>query len=372
MESFMPSLNNRQAKRIWFITDTHLGIKNNSGEWIEIIRSYFYDWFLPLIKKNYRPGDIILHLGDYYDSRQSINVKVLNLGVEIAEELSKIFTDGIYIIVGNHDVFGKNTNDVNSLKSIKWISSVTVVEEPVSLNLGGRSFFLMPWRKDQEAEAQCLEETSPHDYLCCHCDIRGLKFNRYSSVEHGSSIDKFRKFGKVYSGHIHYSQESENVKILGSPYELTRSDMANPKGITLLDLNTREETYFPNNFSPKHKRIEFSHLMNLSPEEASPIFANNFVDVMIDPKIALKAPLNVISEMLIDARRISFHPYDENQANNLSESLHISENRQFNVMDFIKEYVNALEKDQEVKDKMISSINKLHSIVISQEQEGKI
>jgi hypothetical protein len=246
------------------------------------------------------------------------------------------------------------------------------VEEPVSLNLGGRSFFLMPWRKDQEAEAQCLEETSPHDYLCCHCDIRGLKFNRYSSVEHGSSIDKFRKFGKVYSGHIHYSQESENVKILGSPYELTRSDMANPKGITLLDLNTREETYFPNNFSPKHKRIEFSHLMNLSPEEASPIFANNFVDVMIDPKIALKAPLNVISEMLIDARRISFHPYDENQANNLSESLHISENRQFNVMDFIKEYVNALEKDQEVKDKMISSINKLHSIVISQEQEGKI
>jgi DNA repair exonuclease SbcCD nuclease subunit len=372
MENFMPAIYNRKARRVWFITDTHLGIRNNSGEWIDIISNYFYEWFLPLVRENYQPGDIIIHAGDYYDSRQSINVKVLNLGVEIAEELSKIFVDGVYIIVGNHDVFGKNSNDVNSLKSIKWISSINVIEEPVSITLGDKTFFMMPWRKDQEAEAECLENATPHDYLCCHCDIRGLKFNRYSNVEHGSSIDKFRKFGRVYSGHIHYAQESENIKMLGSPYELTRSDMGNPKGITLLDLSTGKETYFSNNFSPKHKRVEFTNLLNLSPDEASSIFNNNFVDVMIDPKMAMKAPLNIISEMLPEARRISFHPYDQNQINNLSENIQVSENRQFNVMDFIKEYVNSLETTEETKTKMINSINKLHSIIISQEQEGKI
>ena len=33
--------------------------------------------------------------------------------------MSAIFKDGVYIIVGNHDIWGKTNNEVNSLKSIK-------------------------------------------------------------------------------------------------------------------------------------------------------------------------------------------------------------------------------------------------------------
>lgn len=360
---------NKKAKRVFFLTDSHLGVKSSSNEWIEIISDYFFKWFIPLVKENYRPGDILIHLGDVYDSRQSINIRVLNLGVNIFESLSEIFTDGIYVIAGNHDVFGKNTNDINSLKSIKWISSVNVVEEPVSITLGDKSFFLMPWRKDQEAESQCLEEAAAHDYLCCHCDIRGLKFNRYSSVEHGATIDKFTKFGKVYSGHIHYAQSELNVKMLGSPYELTRSDMGNPKGITLLDLETTKEEYFVNNFSPQHKKIEFSYLLDLTPQKAEEIFNNNFVDILIDPKIALKAPLNIITDILTKARRISFHPYDSSQNNTISESIYTSDNKQFNVMDFIQEYVNGMEQDEETKQKLVNSIKKLYTIITTEDQE---
>jgi len=32
---------NKSAKRVWFITDTHLGVRNNSNEWIDSIREYF-------------------------------------------------------------------------------------------------------------------------------------------------------------------------------------------------------------------------------------------------------------------------------------------------------------------------------------------
>jgi hypothetical protein len=42
------------AKRVWIITDTHLGVINNSNELIEQIREYFFDWFFPLIKKHYK------------------------------------------------------------------------------------------------------------------------------------------------------------------------------------------------------------------------------------------------------------------------------------------------------------------------------
>jgi DNA repair exonuclease SbcCD nuclease subunit len=76
-----------KIKRVIFITDTHLGVRNNSNDWIEIHEDYFKNWFIPLCKKIYRPGDCLVHLGDVYDSRQSLNLRVLNLGIDIFEEL---------------------------------------------------------------------------------------------------------------------------------------------------------------------------------------------------------------------------------------------------------------------------------------------
>jgi len=372
MESVFPSIKNEKAKRVWLITDTHLGVKNSSNEWIEIIDTYFKDFFFPLVKKHYRPGDVLIHLGDWYDSRQSVNLRVLNLGVEIAEKMSLTFPDGIWILIGNHDIFGKNTNDVNSLKSIKWIPSITICEEPASIQLGEKSFFMMPWRKDSETEESCLDSAEYHDYLCCHSDIRGLKFNRYVNVEHGSDSTKFRKFGRVYSGHIHYAQESGNIKMLGSPYELTRSDMDNPKGITLLDLETGQETFFENDISPKFKRYQFEEILEKTIDDVNSDFENNFVDIMIDPRMALKAPLNILTDSIVNPRKISFHPYDPNQASSLEERMRSTDERQFDVLDFIEEYVSQMDHDKETRDRILSTINKLHSIVITQDQDKKI
>ena len=35
--------------------------------------------------------------------------------------------------------------------------------------------------------------------------------------------------------------------MVGTPYELTRSDRGNQKGFDLVDLDNMEETFFPNN-----------------------------------------------------------------------------------------------------------------------------
>lgn len=364
-------IENKDARRIWFITDTHLGLRNNSNEWIDQIREYFFDWFFPLVRKHYKPGDILFHLGDYFDSRQSINLKVLNLGVDVAEECSKIFREGVYIIVGNHDIWGKSNNDINSLKSLKWIPGINILEEPDTMIANGKKILLMPWRKDHEAESSFLESADPHDILCCHTDIRGLKFNKFTRVETGSSVSEFEKFKNVYSGHIHYSQRSGNINMLGSPYEITRSDMDNPKGITLLDLSTMEEIYFPNDFSPKFKRLYFNDILELNVDELEPIFRNNFIDIMIDPVMSLKAPLSILTDLINSQRSLKFHPYDPNQANSLSQQIIDTEGRQFNVLDFIREYVNLTDEETEIKEKMYQSLSKLHSIVITQESEKK-
>ena len=50
MNGHFPRLKNEKAKRVWFITDTHLGVRNSSNEWIDIIDSYFHNFFFPLLK----------------------------------------------------------------------------------------------------------------------------------------------------------------------------------------------------------------------------------------------------------------------------------------------------------------------------------
>jgi DNA repair exonuclease SbcCD nuclease subunit len=362
---------NTSAKRVWFITDTHLGVRNNSNEWIDQMREYFNDWFFPLVRKHYRPGDVLIHLGDFFDSRQSINLKVLNLGVSVAEEFSNIFESGVYFIVGNHDIWGKTTNEVNSLKSIKWIPGISILENPVSLTLNDRRFFMMPWRKDHEEEEMTLEKALPHDVLCCHTDIRGLKFNRYVNIESGANQDKFNKFGRVYSGHIHYAQKVGNINMLGSPYELTRSDMDNTKSITLLDLETMKEEIYVNDFSPRFRKLYFSDILNMCQEELEPLFRNNFIDVMIDPVMSLKAPLNILTDTINTQRSLKFHPYDPNQTS-LSQQMIESEGKQFNVVDFIKDYVDAMDCEEETKTKIVKSLTSLHKIVVSQEQDNRI
>lgn len=362
---------NKKAKRVWFITDTHLGVRNSSNDWIDYMDSYFSDWLIPLIRDNYLPGDVLIHLGDVYDSRQSLNLKVLNLGIKVFESLSDIFLDGIYIIVGNHDLWGKSSSGINSLKSLKWIPRVNIFEEPETLTLDSKKFFMMPWRKDHEEEETTLEKALPHDVLCCHTDIRGLKFNRYVNVDSGASQDKFSKFGRVYSGHIHYAQKSGNINMLGSPYELTRSDMDNQKSITLLDLSTMGETVYNNDFSPKFKKFFFSDILEMTPEEVNVLFKNNFVDVLIDPLISLKAPLNILTDMVTSQRSLKFHPYDPNQTN-LSEQIIESEGKQFNVLDFIKDYVDNMECDKETRSRIIKGLTNLHKIVVAQEQDNRI
>jgi DNA repair exonuclease SbcCD nuclease subunit len=352
----------KESKRLWMITDTHLGVRNSSEEWIQIVRKYFFEWFIPLVKKEYKPGDVLVHLGDVYDSRQSINLKVLNLCVEVFGELSKIFPDGIFIIAGNHDCYSKESNDINSLTSLKFIPNINVYEEPISLVFGKRKAFMMPWRTNEESAAELLAEVPAHDYLFCHTDIRGLSFNKYTKIEEGISYNKLENFNRVYSGHIHYSQNFGKVRMLGSPYQLTRSDMDNKKAILLLDLETEEEILFENDFSPKFIRIGFDSVLERTPIELEDLFRNNFIDILIDPKLAVKASLGILTEMITTQLKTTFTPITENktQDQNLEDALFNLDGKNFSIVDFADEYINSMSESDETKEKMKKTIKVLY------------
>lgn len=354
------------GKRIFFISDTHFGVKNNSEEWIEIQKDYFFNWFIPLIKKNYKPGDILFHLGDVFDSRQSLNLKVLNLGINIFEELSKIFVDGIYIICGNHDIFGKTNNEINSLISLKWIPNIKIFIEPETVMISNKKFFVMPWQKDHTTEKELLNNIEMHDYLLCHTDIKGMMFNKHTIIEEGLLYENLINFKKIYSGHIHYSQESGKIKILGCPYQLTRSDSNNKKGITLLDLETEKEEFFENDYSPKFIKIPFEEILNSTPEELNKIFKNNFIDITIEQELATKTPLSLLTDYVISPLKLTFIPIIKNNNNNIiNDIIYNIDNKNFSLLNITRLYLENTSYDKETKDKIFKIIKKLSEKVMS-------
>lgn len=343
------------------ITDTHLGVRNSAEEWVDIHRSYFYDEFIPLVKREYRPGDVLFHLGDVFDSRHAITLKVIDLAIDIFEELSKLFADGIYIIAGNHDIWKKTDNTINSLKMLKRIPNVHVIDvDPTTIKVGAAKFLMMPWRKDHDADLDAIRKyVDGHDYLMCHMDVYGMKGSRFNTIDSGVDVRAFSQFMRVYSGHIHYRQQMENVVMLGTPYELTRSDMYNEKCVTLLHTDDGSEVHYKNSTSPRFVSMQLSVMLEKSPEQLSKHFKNNFVDIHVDNINLMKIPVNSIVDMLDGSYRdIKFIPPNQFAAD--SENGTNKEMKDFDIKDTIRQWCEESMYDEPTKERLVDSLLKLY------------
>ena len=110
-----------EPKRFIIIGDVHYGIHSNSKKWLSILNDYFDNYLIPFIKKHKKEGDVILQLGDLFDNRQSLNLLVLHEARKRIEKLAKELP--ILSIIGNHDIYGVDSNEVNSFWAINDIEN---------------------------------------------------------------------------------------------------------------------------------------------------------------------------------------------------------------------------------------------------------
>jgi len=349
-------------KRAFIISDTHFGVRNSSTEWLEITKDYFQNFFIPLLKRESKPGDFVLHCGDVFDSRHSLNLLVMNEALTIFEEISSILP--IVIILGNHDVYRKETNDINSAKILKWIPNITVHEEPEVMKVANNKLLLMPWRKNVEEENACITSHEA-DYLFCHTDVKGLKFNKFTEVENGLDLSIMSKFKKVYSGHIHFAQSRKNFRMVGCPYQLTRSDMYNEKGIWLVDFEKDSEVFFKNDRSPNFMRILFEKILEMEVKEVNDMFRNNFVDILVHPKWSLNFPFSSFSEELIGYKKMEFIPRAtevDSDGNDILDNGTTLEN--FDVITLSEKVINGTSHSEELKENLKKTVKKLYENVL--------
>lgn len=243
--------------KIAIVTDTHWGVRNDNLVFADHISSYFAKQFFPTID---RLGIThILHLGDVSDRRKYINFASLK---RLEEDFFKPIQERNMtadVIVGNHDTYFKNTNEINSMKQLyghsKYTDNINFYwDGPVELQFDGTQLILCPWICDENYESTMeFLNNSKTQILMGHFEIDGFEMYKGMPNHGGISSEVFNKFDIVCSGHFHHKSSRGNIHYLGAPYEMTWSDYNDPRGFHVFDTETRELEFIRNTSKIFHK-----------------------------------------------------------------------------------------------------------------------
>ena len=222
--------------KIAIITDTHMGARKGSTHLHDYFELFYKNVFFPTLEEH--GIDTIIHMGDVFDSRKSIDYQSLEWSRQVVFEPLKKYK--VYAITGNHDCYYKNTNYVNSpellLTSYKnW----EIYSSPIEINVGGLDILLLPWinSENYQPSVQAIEN-SKCKVAMGHLEINGFRATRGHMMETGMDVDVFDKFDVVYSGHFHTRSTNGKIHYLGNPYEMFWNDVNDTRGFHLFDTDT--------------------------------------------------------------------------------------------------------------------------------------
>jgi len=266
------------------ICDTHFGARNDSPIYLDHFMQFFDKVFFPWVELH-RPASI-LHLGDFMDRRKFVNYATLNAVRERFIKPLQASGAEMHCILGNHDIFYKNTSQVNSLQEL-FSGQFIVHNEPCVQVFDGRPIALLPWI-NQENEAQSLKfiKTAKSDILCGHLELNGYNVLKNLPFEGGMNSDLFNKFYAVYSGHFHCRHSKGNIHYLGCPYQITMNDFGETRGFHVLDTDTGDLEFVANPYTI-YSQIEYD---DTESESTNPILApeklirGKFVRVIVHAK----------------------------------------------------------------------------------------
>ena len=227
--------------KIAILNDTHCGIRNSSEIFMDYQEKFYRDIFFPFLEEN--NIDKILHLGDYYDNRTSINFKALNHNRRIFLDQLRDRRIHMDIIPGNHDVYYKNTNRLNALKELQghYMGEIRIIEEPTVVDYDGFNVALVPWiNPENEEKAVNFIQNCKADICAAHLELNGFEMQKGVPCSDGMSPSIFDRFDAVLSGHFHTKSHKENIHYLGSQMQFFWSDCNDRKYFHVLDTETRE------------------------------------------------------------------------------------------------------------------------------------
>jgi predicted phosphodiesterase len=230
--------------KICLLTDTHYGIRNDALVFIDYQKRFLDDIFFPELEKH-QIKDII-HLGDLVDRRKYVNFYT---SYRMRQDfLNRLEGYNFHLIAGNHDVFHKNTNDINAFDELLKAYPFHIYKHQAEqVNIAGTDMMMVPWINKQNHEASLKAIAESTAQLCFgHLELVGFEMGRGVVCDHGYDKALFSKFDMTFTGHFHHKSSKDGVYYLGAPYPMTWADYGSAKGFHIFDTETRKLTFIEN------------------------------------------------------------------------------------------------------------------------------
>ena len=238
--------------KVLLITDQHFGVRNDNQHFINHYRKYYSKVVIPFIKA-YGITEII-DLGDTFDKRKSVNFMSLEAAKEMWFDPIKEIGCKMTALIGNHDIYYKNTLRINAPQELLGGYNIDVIDEPTTRNYDGTDILLLPWICDENRDDTFRSITKSTAPVCMgHLELNGFEAHPGHVMNMGMDINPFDKFQRVFSGHYHMKSTKGNISYLGNPYQLYWNDYGCKRGFHVFDTETLKTTFYRNPFDMFYK-----------------------------------------------------------------------------------------------------------------------
>lgn len=271
----MIEIETNENDEVALITDGHFGVHRFSEMFFESQMKFYREQFIPELKnKNIKT---IVHLGDFYDNRSNINNKLKLETYNFLKDDLKDFN--VFIIVGNHDIYYKNTIEVTTLKLFEMLPNVTIIDRFTHLKTKHSNILLCPWQINKTDLPEYISSTSVDFDVCMgHFEIKGFHLNKGMKCEEGlDSTFFYEHFKATLSGHFHKENtqylDDRYISYIGNAFHLTRHDIGEKRGYSIFNTKTLQRELIENTKSIKFVKLEYPE--KFKPESIS----GNIVDI---------------------------------------------------------------------------------------------
>ena len=222
---------------------------------------HYENIFFPTLKE--RGITTCIHMGDVVDRRKYISYRIANdFRSRFIERFKELSID-LHIIIGNHDTYYKNTNEVNSMDELVGKDRFQIYSEPQIVEFDDTPILFMPWINTNNYDKSIkFLNTAKTDILMGHLEINGFQMYRGQFSENGYDKELFRRFDTIFSGHFHHKSDDGQIYYLGTPYQIFWNDYDDPKGFHIFDTSTRELERIVNPFMMTLKEIITIMMLN--------------------------------------------------------------------------------------------------------------
>lgn len=380
------------AKLLLFFSDIHIGLRSDNLGRLSICRNTI-DNIIKVIEK--LGIKHIIFGGDLFHSRTTLNINTINVAIELIEQLSKYAE--IFVIVGNHDIHYKNIREINSIKIFNNAENVHIISEVSEIHFkNNHKMLLVPWAEDlaniedESFDSMCghFEFSSKYlisSYIEDHSkeysnenilsdlikndidqymsdpsqiynenvsDISVNTKSNKSSSYIGSFVNKCKKGGTIFSGHIHERKEivvkERNFIFIGSPFEQNFGHIDLTFGFYIYDTNKNKYKFIENKGMPKHKEIKLSEAINDNFDFS--ICNNNYILPVVDVEVSYDQLSNVINK-INDNKPLEVFPPDYKVViktdNNevITENSNACQNVRKNKLAYVIDYITSINND---------------------------